>query len=730
MTNIEFAAFMAELADASYAKFDINAVDTVTELVDEGTDTVQSSITHTLANFVENLIQTGTAAINAVGNTLNNVLTGNDADNTLSGLAGDDTLIGGDGNDTLEGGSGVDTLQGGIGNDVLDGGTGVDSLSGGAGDDTYIVDDFNDAVIEASNQGQDTVQSSVTYQLGNNLEDLTLTGTNSIDGFGNTLSNVITGNAADNVLVGGSGSDTLNGNGGNDTLVGDSGNDVMRGGTGDDDYYVDSINDVVIEQVNEGHDTIYSTISLTLGDNVEDLFLDGSAHIDGIGNELDNEIRGNSGSNELYGLAGDDSLLGNDSNDYLDGGTGADTMNGGSGNDTYIVDNENDVVNEFSSSNSSNDRIESSVNYTFNDSLRVETYVMTGSDAINVTGNFRYTDYFGNDADNIFIDTEGDTNESFYAYGGNDTVFANSGNNILDGGAGLDTMNGGDGNDTYYVDTTADIINEDVDNGYDFVVATDNYTLSANLEELLLDGSDSIDGTGNDLDNIITGNESENIIDGGAGDDVIDGREGEDVMIGGTGNDTFTVDSVNDVVIENENEGYDQIISTASVDLRNNHVEAVDLEGLFEINVDGNDLDNIINGNDVANTIFGYNGDDEIDGFAGDDQLFGGEGDDFIYGGDNADIEEGEGEYEEPGEYEGEPLVLRGPINEEGGEYGEYEEGPVEGNPFTNNDFIDGGEGDDHLDGGSGDDILIGGSGNDFLFGGAGDDELLYKWVA
>jgi hypothetical protein len=88
------------------------ATDTITELAGGGTDTIQSSVTYTIAalNNVETLTLTGTAAINGTGNAGNNVITGNTANNLLNG---------GGGNDTLNGGAGLDTLTGGAGNDVF-----------------------------------------------------------------------------------------------------------------------------------------------------------------------------------------------------------------------------------------------------------------------------------------------------------------------------------------------------------------------------------------------------------------------------------------------------------------------------------------------------------------------------------------------------------------------------------------------------------------------------------
>jgi trimeric autotransporter adhesin len=181
------------------------ATDVVTEVANEGTDTVLAAVTLTLGVNVENLTLTGTSAINGTGNTLDNWLIGNSANNTLTG---------------------------GAGNDTLDGGAGNDTMVGGAGNDIYVVDVATDVVTEVANEGTDTVRSAVTLTLGINVENLTLTGTSIINGTGNTLDNVLTGNSGINTLTGGAGADTLDGGAGNDILIGGAGADTYQFGRG------------------------------------------------------------------------------------------------------------------------------------------------------------------------------------------------------------------------------------------------------------------------------------------------------------------------------------------------------------------------------------------------------------------------------------------------------------------------------------------------------------------
>ncbi|WP_368677862.1 calcium-binding protein [Acinetobacter lactucae] len=266
-----------------------STADVISESVNEGTDTVQSSVTYTLVNNVENLTLTGTIAINGTGNALNNVIVGNSAINTLNGGAGDD---------------------------YLNGGTGADKLLGGTGNDSYVIDNTGDIVTENTGEGIDSVLSSITYTLGNNLEKLTLTGSTAINGTGNALNNVLVGNSAINTLTGGAGDDYLDGAAGADKLL---------GGLGNDTYVIDNSGDTVTENASEGIDTVLSSITYTLGSNLENLTLNGSTAINATGNTLNNTLTGNSGVNALNGGAGNDILDGQGGNDQLTGGTGADT---------------------------------------------------------------------------------------------------------------------------------------------------------------------------------------------------------------------------------------------------------------------------------------------------------------------------------------------------------------------------------------------------------------------
>jgi Cadherin domain./Hemolysin-type calcium-binding repeat (2 copies). len=262
------------------------------------------------------------------------------------------------------------------GNDIIDGGAGADYMDGGAGNDTFYVETYSDdgfagnddQVIELAGGGSDLVYASVSYRLADNVEKLTLTGPNAINGTGNELANTITGNDAINALYGGLGADILYGMGGedvldggddNDNLFGGDGNDVligglgvdfldggagvdsMTGGEGNDTYVVDTWSDdgnsanddQVMELVGGGIDQVNASTTYRLSAEIEKLVLTGSSHIDGFGNELANVITGNSGNNLLRGGDGDDTIVANAGDDRLYGDDGKDSLDGGAGND-------------------------------------------------------------------------------------------------------------------------------------------------------------------------------------------------------------------------------------------------------------------------------------------------------------------------------------------------------------------------------------------------------------
>ncbi|GGZ11561.1 calcium-binding protein [Novosphingobium colocasiae] len=321
-----------------------NAGDKTIELAGQGIDRVEAALDWTLARNVEDLTLLG-SVVNGIGNTSANTLIGNSAANVLSGLAG---------------------------NDILDGGVGADTLIGSIGSDVYVVDNLGDQIIENLNEGRDRVESSIDWALGINLEDLTLTGS-AIKAVGNGLANVIVGNALDN------------------RIDGLGGADAMTGGLGNDTYVVDSGADKITELASQGVDRVESSIDWTLGTNLEDLTLTGTA-LKGIGNALANTITGNALNNRIDGMAGVDTLI------------------GGQGDDVYVVDSAADRVIEFSAEGV--DTVESSVSFSLGNN--VEILRLTGAAAISATGN-----------------------------AGTNTLYGNSAANILNGGGGNDDMYGG-----------------------------------------------------------------------------------------------------------------------------------------------------------------------------------------------------------------------------------------------------------------------------------------------
>ncbi|AFZ56089.1 VCBS repeat-containing protein [Anabaena cylindrica FACHB-243] len=249
--------------------------DTVTEDADGGIDRVISSVTYTLSDNIERLTLTGNNNIDGTGNNLNNNLTGNSGNNILDS---------GTGNDYLYGNEGDDVLIGGDGNDKLDGGIGADTLIGGNSNDVYTVDDLGDTVIEDAAAGIDTVNSSVDFTLGNNIERLTLTESKDINGTGNDLNNNLTGSDGNNILAGNNGNDYLYGQAGNDTLIGGLGNDTLIGGLGNDIFQFNNPNEGIdrIQDFVVGEDNIHIS-AIGFGGGLSAGALNAAAFVSGIG---------------------------------------------------------------------------------------------------------------------------------------------------------------------------------------------------------------------------------------------------------------------------------------------------------------------------------------------------------------------------------------------------------------------------------------------------------------
>ena len=102
------------------------------------------------------------------------------------------------------------------------------------------------------------------------------------------------------------GNDTMDGGAGADTLNGGTGDDLLIGGLGSDTYYVDSLNDVVVELAAAGTDKVFSSVNFTLADALENLTLNGTAAINGTGNLNANNLIGNDRTTTCSGMAGND----------------------------------------------------------------------------------------------------------------------------------------------------------------------------------------------------------------------------------------------------------------------------------------------------------------------------------------------------------------------------------------------------------------------------------------
>lgn len=626
---------------------------------------------------------------------------------------------------SIRSGLGNDTLLGGNGNDTLDGAGGADQLTGGLGNDVYMVDNVGDVVSEATDGGDDTIVSTVSYSLSTGVETLILSGSDVIDGVGTNANDTLIGNDVRNMLSGGLGDDRLFGGGGADELRGGAGANQLFGGSGADTYIVESAQDVLVELADEGTDTVISSLDFTLANNIEVLLLAGNAR-SGVGNDGDNVIRGNDGANQLFGLAG---------NDYLDGGALGDTMSGGIGDDTYVVDNLDDFVIE--DRDGGTDTVIASVLF-HGLEANVENMIFYGDTAR------------GNDLDNrLSISALASHGSTLIGLGGNDTLIGSAFSDTLIGSAGDDRMEGGAGDDFYDVDDAGDVVVELANGGTrDTVRSTITTALADNVEILRLQGTLAINGTGNSGDNELTGNAAANTLMGLGGNDTLSG-DVSDTLIGGTGDDTYVMlggfsFDPGARWVENANAGIDTVIALSDFTLADNFENLA-----FQETVSSASRLYIGNGNAGINRLTGTSGSDFFKGFGGNDTLLGRAGNDTLDGGAGADTMDGgsgddvmivddAGDVVIEGAFNGldtvrasvsftlsanvERLELTGTsaINGTGNE----SDNTLTGNAAANR--LNGGAGSDAIFGGAGDDTLIGGAGNDLIDGGIGNDTVSY----
>ncbi len=369
-------------------------------------------------------------------------------------------------------------LVGTNGNDQIFGLGGNDFLDGGFGFDLIDGGEGSDTTTYAffSRGINANLKTGIVSFPGNSTDVDTLISIENL--IGSQGNDIITGDDGDNNLSGGAGDDILDGGFGFDQLDGGDGIDTVTY-----DFYSGGIlADLQTGVVSfPGNSTRTETLI-----SIENL----------IGSRGNDVISGNDSNNVLSGNSGDDTL---------DGRGGNDQLLGGLGNDTYIISDTNDTIVE--SLNEGIDTVDAAIDYTLGANL--ENLTLTGN-AVNGTGNAL-----------------------------NNVIRGNAGINVLNGKEGDDTLIGGLGNDIYIVNDAGDQVIEAVNEGVDTVFASVSYSLTANIENLVLTETSSLNGAGNELDNLIVGNGGVNTLDGAAGDDTLVGAAGRDLLKGGLGADKF-----------------------------------------------------------------------------------------------------------------------------------------------------------------------------------------------
>ncbi|MDR3391640.1 MAG: DUF2974 domain-containing protein [Sulfuriferula sp.] len=555
--------------------------------------TQASSTSTEVAGTNGNLVFSANSGDFLTGGTGSDTIYGYGAGQSLTAGTGDQHIYGTGADQLITGGAGNDTLIGLGADDTLVAGSGWATLIGGTGNETFVINNVSD-IIQAQSTGTNvnTVMSSVNYAAGANIQNITLTGDESLVAMGNTLNNVMTANN------------------GNDTLIAGSGNDTLIGGSGQNTYEVDpGFGNVVIQPGSVGDTLLFGTgitltdlsVTGTINDAgqavlVIDVATGGSVSIvGGLADALDNfSIDGTTYSLQQLmqmvnivpvvsiGAAGDlilsatagDTLTGTGGNDTIEA-LGANTsLIGGGGDTTFIVNDMTQVVSETNSN--VNDTILTSVSYVL--PANVQALTGTGNTSLTLTGNDL-----------------------------NDVITANLGSDTLIAGSGLATLVGGMGGDTFIVNNGADVILASA-NTYNIVQSSVSYVMPENVQSMLLTGRDDLTATGNDQNNTIQAN---------SGNDTLIAGAGLVTLIGGTGNDTFIVNNTADVV-QAQVSGVSNTILTSVSYVAPDNVQNLTGTGNADIRLNGDSQSNMVV---TANT-----GNDTLRGGSGSGTLVGGSG--------------------------------------------------------------------------------------------------------
>ena len=447
----------------------------------------------------------------------------------------------------------------------------------------------------------------------------------------------------DDSLSGLAGSDTLFGLTGNDTLEGGAGDDMLDGGVGNDSAVYSGAQ--ANFQVILNSDGTYTITDLTNAEGTDTLTNIENVRFGGIGGT---DIAIASAVNATATpTPGNDILMGTPGNDTIDGLAGNDTINGLGGDDTLIGGLGNDTLDGGEDGETNGDTIDYSTSASGLNVNLGASFGAGGAD-IGVDSLIDIENVIGGASVDILIG-DGDAN----------TLTGNGGGDLLDGGAGADTLIGGDGNDSYTVDNVGDTVTEtnaDVGTGgFDTVTTTADFTLGANIEQLILLGA-AANGTGNNGNNVITaisgsvavtlngGDGLDSLtssqtggstLNGGAGGDTLISFGGGNTLNGGLGSDTYFSFGAGDIISEAGGDGIDTVFTSTDIVVGEDIEQVILNVGATSATSNSLDDNNNFFGNSagVAVTLSGGGGNDLLFGGALDDMLIGGDGIDLLFGG-------------------------------------------------------------------------------------------------